>query len=318
MTEISRYKKTADKLKELGNAVTHLVCYSGGHTSAKVAMNVAKMYPDDKIIILNHDINDNVEDADIKRFKKDVAEKLELPISYANYEGIQDSRDIPDQFDVCIKIKGFKFNKGTELCTYNLKTKPFYDYLAKHFPVDKETGKNSNLVIYYGFDKEETKRIQRRASILGEQGYFTDFPMALWEKEEVDDNIVINSGIRPPLTYERIDVNVDYGSWKHANCVGCLKAGKQHWYAVYCVRPDIWEKAKATESKLDHSIIKDVYLEELEPLFLEMKEKGIPPTEHIHGATFWAMVRKVIHKNMDVFEIFEIEKDAEKPCECVF
>lgn len=307
---------TADKLKKTGaTKVTHLICYSGGHSSAKVAMNVHKRYPNDLIILLNHDINPLVEHEDIKRFKKDVSDKISIPITFVNYENIKDNKDIPDQFDVCKKIKGFKFGNGTELCTYNLKTKPFHVFLSEKFPVDKLTGLNTEVVIYYGFDKEETARIQRRSSILGAQGYYTDFPLALWE--DVDNDIVVESGILPPLTYQQLAEGYDFGSWKHANCIGCLKAGKQHWYATFCVRRDIWEKAKETEDILNHSIIKGVYLEELEPLFSEMQEKGIPPTEHIKGQTFWAMVRKVISKNIDVFEVFELAKDNEKPCECV-
>lgn len=306
--------KVADKLKLKCPKLTHIICYSGGHSSARVAMNVAKFYPEDNIILLNHDINKNVEHLDIKRFKNDVSSYLKIPITYANYEGAASYEDIPDQFDVCIKIKGFKFGNGTELCTYNLKTKPFHEFLKKYFPV-KEGETRDDVIIYYGFDKEETNRIQRRSSILGAQGYHTDYPLALWS--DVDADIVVNAGIAPPLTYQNITEGSTYGSWKHANCIGCLKAGKQHWYATFCVRPDIWEKAKQTEDILNHSIIKGVYLDELEPLFIEMKNAGIPATEHIQGATFWAMVRKVINKNQDVLAVFELAKDNEKPCECM-
>lgn len=308
--------KTAIQQKEKGyDKITHIICYSGGHSSAKVAMNVHKQFPNDSIILLNHDISKTVEHQDIKRFKQDVSNYLNIPITYANYEGIINPDDIPDQFDVCIKIKGFKFGNGTELCTYNLKTKPFYNFLATNFPPDKDTGVREDVVIYYGFDANEMHRVQRRSGILGAQGYYTDYPLALWDN--VDNNIVENAGIIPPLTYKQLDTDYDsYGSWKHGNCVGCLKAGKQHWYVTYCVRPDIFKKAMETEDKLDHSIIKGIYLDELEPLFEEMKLKGIPPTEHIKGPTFWANVRKVINKNKDVLEVFEMSKDSEKPCEC--
>ena len=87
----------------------HDISYSGGHSSARVAASVARKFPNDEVILLNHDINPNVELADVKRFKKEVAKYLGLNITYANYEGIEDCEDIPDQFDVSIKIKGFKF-----------------------------------------------------------------------------------------------------------------------------------------------------------------------------------------------------------------
>ena len=273
----------------------HIICYSGGHSSARVAISVARRFPDDEVVLLNHDINPSVELEDVKRFKKEVADYLGLPITYANYEGIENCEDIPDQFDVSIKIKGFKFGNGTELCTYNLKTKPFYKWL------DLNCSKE-DTIIYYGFDANEMHRVQRRASILGADGWKTDFPIALWSNGVIGQTIEV--GINPPAQYDK---------FKHANCIGCLKAGKQHWYIVYCERHDIWEKAKATEQELDHSIIRDIYLDELEPKFEEMRKAGIKATEHIAGQTFWSQVKK---SNLGGFDFSE-EIDR-KPCECVF
>lgn len=273
----------------------HIICYSGGHSSARVAVSVARKFPNDEIVLLNHDINPSVELPDVKRFKKEVADYLGLPITYANYEGIDLCDNIPDQFDVSIKIKGFKFGNGTELCTYNLKTKPFYKWLNEN--CDKE-----NTIIYYGFDANEMHRVQRRSSILGKDGWRTDFPIALWKDGVLGQTIEI--GINPPAQYDK---------FKHANCIGCLKAGKQHWYIVYCERPDIWEKAKHAENELDHSIIKGVYLDELETKFEEMRRSGIKATEHVAGQTFWAQVKNT---NLGGFDFSE--EINQKPCECVF
>lgn len=197
-----------------------------------------------------------------------------------------------DQFDVVVEAQAFKVGNGTALCTNRLKTKPFEEYLKTHFP-------NKNCVIYYGFDKHETDRIQRRSSILGELGYKTDFPLAFWHR-------TINSteeiGIKSPGTY---------GIFKHANCIGCLKAGKQHWYIVYCTRPDIWKKAKWAEEEIDYTIIKGSSLAELQVLFEKMRIAGIQPTEKIPFQTFWKQVRETLKD-----QIQENEEDT-KPCECV-
>ena len=56
----------------------HIVCYSGGHSSALVAIEVVKLFGKENVILLNHNINPRYEDADIKRFKKEVAEYLVL------------------------------------------------------------------------------------------------------------------------------------------------------------------------------------------------------------------------------------------------
>lgn len=269
----------------------HIVCYSGGHSSALVAIEVVKRFGKEDVILLNHDINANVEHPDIKRFKKEVADYLELPITYANIGNLS-LEDIPDQFDVVVKANAFKVGSGTELCTSRLKTEPFMQYLKNNF-------KDKDCIIYYGFDLNEKARIQRRSSILGALGYKTDYPLALWKDRTIFSTSEI--GISPPLSYS---------AFKHANCVGCLKAGKQHWYIVYCSRPDIFEKAKWAEDEIGYTIIKGSSLIELEPVFKEMKAKRISTTEHTKGVTFWAQVRKEL--------IDTKQDDSDKPCECIF
>lgn len=185
----------------------HIVCYSGGQASALVAIEVVRQYGTANIVLLNHDINPNVEDADIKRFKQEVAAYLGLPITYANCLGIQDPERLPDQFEVCMIAKAFKVGDGSELCTNRLKTAPFFNWLKVNTSPDA-------AIIYYGFDTKERDRIIRRTKILGAMGYETDYPLANWQRTVHSTKEV---GIEPPLVYAQ---------YKHGNCVGCLKAGK--------------------------------------------------------------------------------------------
>lgn len=140
-----------------------------------------------------------------------------------------------------------------------------------------------DVVFLYGFDKNETNRIQRRIGIMANMGYKCDFPLAFW------DNPVKSSdefGIKRPSTYD---------IYKHANCRGCLKAGKQSWYITYCLHPDIWAEAVLAEKEIGHSIIKDCYLEELEPTFKKMKCRGVNPSEvQKSPAKFWSEVKKAL------------------------
>lgn len=263
----------------------HIVCYSGGHSSALVAIEVVRRFGKDNVVLLNHDINPNTENEDIKRFKLEVASYLGIKITYANHVTWNTS----DQFDVSIEAKAFKVGNGTALCTNRLKTAPFEKWLELNYP-DKD------CIVYYGFDINEKARIQRRSSILALKGYKTDYPLALWERT-IQTTKEIN--IEPPNSYS---------IWKHANCTGCLKAGKQHWYLVYLHRPDLWEKAKRAEDIIGYSILKDVYLYELEEDFDKLKCNGVETTEHEDGRTFMARARKIINiKQEDLFE---------KPCEC--
>lgn len=273
--------------------MNHIVCYSGGHSSALVAIEVARRYGKEDTILLNHNIHASVEHEDIKRFKQEVADYLEIPITYANHK----NWDTMDQFDVVVAAKAFKVGTGTALYTHRLKTEPFTRWL-------KENAVPGEDLVYYGFDKNESVRIQRRSGIMGNMGYQTDYPLAIWTDNMRTIQSTTDIGIDPPLTY---------GIWKHANCTGCLKASKQHWYATYCTRKDIFEKAKAAEDKIGYTIIKSNSMEELEPMFAHMEKLGVQPTEKIDPRTFWASVRKLIRE----FPI-EVDDDEEaKPCECV-
>ncbi|HHY22188.1 MAG TPA: hypothetical protein GX525_10020 [Bacilli bacterium] len=126
-------------------------------------------------------------------------------------------------------------------------------------------------------------------------GYKTDYPLAYWERTIFN---VEDIGIKRPVTYKL---------FKHANCIGCLKAGRQHWYAVYCLRPDIFNEAKQAEKEIGYTIIKGISMEELEVIFKEMKYvKNICPTEKLKPQTFWAKVKKAL------------PEDNIMPCDCSF
>lgn len=262
----------------------YIVCFSGGHSSALCAIEAVKQHGKENIILLNHNITSTVEDDDIKRFKHEIAEYLELPITYANH--IQWETKTP--IDVCLDAKAWKIGNGHILCTNRLKTAPFKQWQIQNDP-------NKEYIYIYGFDTtpKERARAQRRAQIMGLDGYKTEFPLITW------DITILNTkeiNIHPPMTYEQ---------FKHANCIGCLKAGWQHWYVVYCIRPDIWNSAKLAESEIGYAIHKDelgpVYLEDKESLFAKMKATGIQPTEHFSPIIFWQTVKQQIKStNSDI------------------
>lgn len=267
----------------------HIVCYSGGHSSALVAVEVTRRFGPENVVLLNHDMHFLVEDASIKLFRAEVAARLGLPVTQANYMDAQ-----LDQFDVCVEERAFKVGNGTELCTNRLKTRPFMEWLGVNCA-------DRDATIYYGFDANEQDRIQRRSSFLAAEGYRTDFPLALWQQRTIRNIEEIK--VRRPKTY---------GRFKHANCIGCLKAGWQHWYVVYVTRPDIWLKAKWAEEEIGYAIHHDesgpVYLEDMEPKFAVMQAAGVPASELIPHQKFWASANKVV-------EIKTIPQSL--PCDCV-
>lgn len=268
----------------------HVVCFSKGHSSALVAIEVVKRFGKENVILLNHNINPSKEAADIKRFGLEVAAYLEVPITYANMPGW----DKKDQFDVCVEKKAFKVNMGQPFCTTKLKTEPFYKWLDTEYPVKKGEVRD-DLIIYYGFDANETNRIERRVKHLGDMGYRTEFPLATWTRTIQSTTEV---GIELPETYKIM---------KHANCIGCLRAGRQHWYVVYCLHPEVWNKAKEAESKIGFSILRinniPAFLKDMESEFEIMKLAGIRADEKTNSTRFWNLTKKILAGKVTAHEV---------------
>lgn len=140
----------------------HIVCFSGGHSSAIAAVEVVRKFGAEDTILLNHDLCPRTEDADIKRFKKEVSDYLGVPITYANMPGW----DVKDQFDVCMEIKAFKAGaQSTAFCTNRLKTEPFHKWLSEHYPANPPEVRD-DISLVYGFDANEQHRIRRRVGIM--------------------------------------------------------------------------------------------------------------------------------------------------------
>jgi len=255
----------------------YIVCYSGGHSSALAAVETVRKVGKESVILLNHNISEEVEDIDTKRFKEEVAKYLGLEITYANMPGYENKTPLR----IAKEVGGFKFGNGTALCTYKLKTEPFYNWLQKYYPV-KKGDVREDVKIIYGFSSEEVSRIQRRIGVMINKGYKCEFPLAFWERTVINIEEV---GIKRPSVYE---------TFRHANCKGCLKAGKQQWYIVYCLYPKIWKEAIETENEIGYSILKDIFLHDLEPKFKRMKCRGIIPGEKMKPQTFWSKVEKAI------------------------
>lgn len=122
------------------NAHKPVVCYSGGHSSALVAIETARRFGAANTVLLNHDIHFTVEHADVKRFKREVAEYLGIEITFASHRN-------PNlyQFDICVAEVAFKGKDSAELCTSRLKMRPFQAWLAAN-------AADRDCTIYYGFD----------------------------------------------------------------------------------------------------------------------------------------------------------------------
>ena len=272
----------------------YVICHSGGKSSAEAALSIAKKYGSENVILLNHNITGRVERSDTKRFKQDVADYLGLEITYANHKDWSNKTPIQ-----VIKDIGYFTNKKNKqvLCTYELKTKPFYTWLEQNDP-------NFENTYIYGLDADEPTRIANRSQKMGLAGYKTEFPM-LWDESEIVR--VEDVGIEPPSSYDR---------FKHSNCTGCLKTGFQHWYIVYQEDREMFDEVAEFELDINFSLRrqqgKAAFLDDKRELFDKMIACNVPATEHIKQQTFWAMAKKKVKTYES--EIAELEKCDQGVC----
>ena len=79
ITQKKKLKMVAQKVN-IDKINKHIVCFSGGHSSAIVAIAVSERHGKENVVLLNHDINPSKEADDVKRFKKEISNYLDIPI----------------------------------------------------------------------------------------------------------------------------------------------------------------------------------------------------------------------------------------------
>ena len=144
---------------------------------------------------------------------------------------------------------------------------------------------------------------------MGASGYKTDYPLALWPDRTIHSTAEI--GIRPPLSYDK---------FKHANCIGCIKAGWQHWYVIYCEYPHVWQELLDGEGAIGYPVHGFDFAEDKAEMFEQMKGAGIEPTEKTPSAQFWARAKKALAAQsagqFDLFGLPTIERSVECTGDC--
>ncbi len=198
----------------------HVVMYSGGKASWLAALRVKERFGDD----LNNNItllftDTKTEDADLYRFLREGAEKLELSLVE-----IADGRDIWQVF----KDRRFLGTNRVPLCSRILKQEPSETWVREN--CDPETS-----VMHFGIDWTEIHRCDRIAKHW--DPIEVDFPL-LWEpmadKSDVDEHLAA-ANIEPPRLYA-------LGA-PHNNCGGmCVRAGKAHFKWAIKAIPEVYDE----------------------------------------------------------------------------
>ena len=279
----------------------HVVCYSGGVSSALVGAMVIQRYGRENTIWINHQVMSEPED--VERFEKEFATAHDMEITYVNGDTGKYPKLTPKDVFLAEGAISVKHGGGENtLCTNRLKTQPFYDWLEFFHPEE--------LTVYYGFDMEETSRIKTRSGLLGAKGIRTDFPLAFWTNP-LTPNYLKAIKIEKPKQYEVM---------KHANCVPCAKGKLQHFLVVYVHRHDLFNEWAEMEEQIGHSILPEKYgfLNDIRDYFQQIAETGLPITEKIPAPRFWANIKRALKgKELLPHADMEMQSDPMLPCECI-
>lgn len=114
-----------------------------------------------------------------------------------------------------------------------------------------------DLTYVWGFDLKEKRRAERTIEANPQAKH--EFPLIdkNLSKEEVHGLFERTFDFKRPLMY-------DLG-YPNNNCIGCVKGGMGYWNRIRKDFPEVFEARSILERKVGYSILRDCYLDELDP-----------------------------------------------------
>lgn len=162
--------------------------------------------------------------------------------------------------DCVLAFGGFRnaFN-GFAPCTNWLKKRVRKNWECKHQDYD--------LTYVWGFDRSEERRAENLLDAMPQFNH--EFPLIdkCLSKQDVHA-MSQDLGLKRPKMY-------DLG-YNNNNCIGCVKGGTGYWNKIRVDFPEVFASRAALERKIGHSIIKGVFLDELEPTAGKMSKEIMP------------------------------------------
>ena len=112
------------------------------------------------------------------------------------------------------------------------------------------------ITYVWGFDVNEKQRANRLVETMIEFNHI--FPCIERNLSKADNHgISAMLGLKRPVMY-------DLG-YNNNNCIGCVKGGMGYWNKIRVDFPEVFEKRAKLERELNNKILKECFLDELEP-----------------------------------------------------
>ena len=199
----------------------------------------------DKYIYIH--IDDQEEDS--LRFIKDCEKLLgkEVEILKSPYGSVENA---------CRAMRYIKFGKGYAHCTNVLKKRIRKEWEYKHRDYD--------ITYVWGFDVNEKHRAERLVETMIEFKHI--FPMIERGLTKADGHgMGAMLGVKRPRMYDM--------GYTNNNCIGCVKGGMGYWNQIRIDFPEVFESRAKLERELDSRILKECFLDELDPNRGRMSEE---------------------------------------------
>lgn len=217
----------------------NIAWWSAGVTSAIAVKKALELYENVKIIL----IETGSHHPDNERFKKDCENWYNQKI-----ETVQ-SKLFQNHFDVIEKTRFINSPYGAS-CTKWLKIQ-----IRKEIESDNKFVLNGQI---WGFDFDEINRAERFKE--NNKDLLMEHYFPLIELKLTKENCLYQlekAGIEKPKMYSL--------GYHNNNCIGCVKGGKGYWNKIRIDFPEVFKKMAEIERNLNHSCLKDTFLDELNP-----------------------------------------------------
>lgn len=210
--------------------------FSCGADSAIATLLAIRTYKEIDIIR----IDTGSEHPDNERFMHDCEQLYNKKIRIVKSHKYRSVQDV-------IRARKFINSPTGAACTYELKKRVRYNIEDEYKNWDGQV---------FGFDCSETLRAQR---------FIEQYPMTKPIFPLIEHNLTKSDCLALLQSYNIALPTMYKLGYSNNNCLGCVKGGKGYWNAIRNDFPKVFKEMAEIERSINHSCIKDCFLDELPP-----------------------------------------------------